>query len=359
MVAVGESFRNAGVSAIYLIHGTFIGNDTLGVSATLSAVAPGFADIFRGWSKELLDSIAGDIGNFTRRHAELLQSAWHLPGAPDIPVRLFHWSSENHHLGRADAAVRLLNEIHLRAFPPGSRVLILGHSHGGNVLAILTNLLASHCELRKAFFAAARCFFRVPILRRIDMPTWQAMQEVACREGPLLPGVQIDIATLGTPVRYGWDTGGCDHLLHFINHRSAPGLPEYQAPFPPKSEDLWNARYGDFVQQCGIAGTNLAPPVWAWRACDADVRLGRLLQPPEYSVTNLIERLRLGVRAHADGENLLIDYGLETGTPAQHIFGHAVYTRESWLLFHTEQIAQRMYGLAPAEPREAARAGKS
>jgi hypothetical protein len=344
MGAVGQSLRNAGVAAIYLIHGTFIGPDALGLLANLARIAPGLADTLRVWNKQLLDSIAGDLGNFTTEYAETWQSAINSPGVTPIPVQLFHWSSENHHLGRADGAVRLLSDLIERHFVAGNRVLLLGHSHGGNLLALLTNLLGSDRETRCAFFKAARIFYYLKLFKRIDLPVWDAMQRLACNQDELFPGVHFDMVTMGTPVRYGWDLGGCDHLLHFTNHRPVPGFPEYQAVFPPSADELWHATHGDFVQQIGIAGTNFSPPIWAWRACDADIRLGRLLQMEE-SVLDLLARLKLGVRAHADGENLFVDYGDEAGLPTQHLFGHAIYTRLDWMLFHAEQIAQRMYGL--------------
>jgi hypothetical protein len=210
----------------------------------------------------------------------------------------------------------------------------------------MTNLLGGDQDVRHSFFHAARNFYRQPITRRIDLPVWETVRSRLVQDEQPLSHIVLDVATLGTPVRYGWELNGCQHLLHLINHRPAPNHAEYQAVFPPLSRDLWSATYGDFIQQLGIAGTNLAPPVWAWRTWNADLRLGRLLQSSE-SIRNLYARLQLGVRAHADGKNLLIDYGPAFGTPAQHLFGHAIYTRLDRLLFHAETIAQHMYGLEP------------
>lgn len=267
----------------------------------------------------------------------------HRPGERLIPVRLFHWSSENHHVGRANGAVQLLLELIRSTFAERDHVLLVGHSHGGNVLALLTNLIGGDCETRRLFFDAARSYYYLRILRADDFPDWEKLYQLACEtDGALLPGVHCDMATMGTPVRYGWETSGYHHLIHFIHHRPAPGLPEHQAMFPQKTQDIWQATYGDFIQQVGIAGTNLAPPLWAWRTFRAEIRLGRLFQT-HGSAADLLTRLRLGIRTHADGENLLVDYGPSAGTPAQHVFGHAVYTRKEWMLFHAEQIAQRMY----------------
>jgi hypothetical protein len=81
----------------------------------------------------------------------------------------------------------------------------------------------------------------------------------------------LDVVTLGTPVRYGWDAAGYGNLLHFIHHRPVDGLPDDRAPFLPSAEDILQAKQGDCVQQLGIAGTNFTPPAWAWLA---DTRLG-------------------------------------------------------------------------------------
>lgn len=97
------------------------------------------------------------------------------------------------------------------------------------------------------------------------------------------------------------------------------------------------------MQQVGIAGTNAMPAVLAWRAWLADQRLNRLLQPG-LSPQDLLARLKLGVRVADKGTTLLVDYGPPAGNLAQHLAGHAVYTRHEWLLFHAEQVARRFYG---------------
>jgi len=84
-----------------------------------------------------------------------------------------------------------------------------------------------------------------------------------------LRSLRLDVVTLGTPVRYGWDADGYGNLLHFIHHRPDDGLPDDRAPFLPSAEDILQAKQGDCVQQLGIAGTNFTPPAWL-----ADTRLG-------------------------------------------------------------------------------------
>lgn len=343
MKAVGATLRRARVAAIYLVHGTFLGPDALGVLADLSRVAPGFAETIRRWNKQVVDALAGDLGNFTRTYAESLENALNSDEKERIAVRLCHWSSENHHLGRADGAVRLIHELHKQEFADGTRVLLWGHSHAGNVFALMTNLLGSERAAREEFFQCARSFYRSPIRGRVYFPEWESVRKLVCEQDPPLAGLGLDLVTFGTPIRYGWDTGGYAKLLHFVSHRPTAGLAEHMAPFPPTKEDLLYAARGDIIQQIGIAGTNFAPPVWAWRAWLADVRLGKLFQMG-CRTADVYARWQLGVRVHDEGENLLVDYGPSPGFAAQHAFGHAVYTRLEWQLFHAEEVAQRFYG---------------
>lgn len=345
MRAVGQLWREAGVVAVYLVHGTFFGTDALGLMADVARLSPAAADVLRQWNKQIIDAVAGDAGNFTPGYARQLEQSLQPPsgdGAPVLPVRLWHWSSENHHLGRADGAVKLLDDLIRQRFAPGSRVLLWGHSHSGNVFALATNLLGSELAARREFFARCRAFYHCPLLGVDDLAAWTRMRECLCGTEPILPGVSLDFVTLGTPIRYGWDTNGYAKLLHFVNHKPAAGQPPYLAGWPRTAEDFLYAAQGDLVQQIGIAGTNIPPPFWATRAWWADVRLRKLLQRHCRS-TDVWKHLRLGMRCHEEGENLLVDYGPESVNLAYHLLGHAVYTRREWQLFHAEEIARRFY----------------
>jgi hypothetical protein len=381
MAAVGAALRANNVAAVYLAHGTFAGTDGLGVLAEIERFFPAFADKGRGWVKQVLDAIAGDAGVFTVQYARRMEEALNggegvaTPPAPPsergeragrIPVRLFGWSSENHHLGRADGAVRLVEELCAgagadsgdppcppfgkgggsgeRGFAPGERVLLFGHSHAGNVFALATNLLSGDRESVEKFFDAAKPFY----FRRgkVDLPRWAKVRELLLGGGENRPlsGVALDMVTLGTPIRYGWDSGGYAKLLHFINHRPCDGLADCRAPFPPDPEHVASGRYGDFIQQFGIAGTNTPPSLAQWRALLADRRLNRMLQR-EVKGTRMLYRWRCGQRVPAEGVTLLVEYSLPEGkNVVQHLAGHAVYTREEWMLFHAEEAAGRLYG---------------
>jgi hypothetical protein len=54
------------------------------------------------------------------------------------------WSSENHHVGRLEGALGLVRALatHAELGAPRGRILILGHSHAGQVFALVTQLLS-------------------------------------------------------------------------------------------------------------------------------------------------------------------------------------------------------------------------
>jgi hypothetical protein len=340
MRRVGRTLREAGVRAVYLVHGTFVGADALGVLAELDRVFPVFGEILRGALKQMVDNLAGDAGNYTGAFARQFEEAMRLPGEPDLPVRLFRWSSENNHVGRADGAVRLIDQLSQES--GDGRVLLWGHSHAGNVFALTTNLLAGDEAAIRSFFDAARVYYRWPLVGCIDIPHWQRVRQWLESRRQEFDRPQLDFVTFGTPIRYGWDSNGYSRLLHFVNHHPAQGLPEYQAPFPPKAENVLAAADGDYIQQLGIAGTDLWPSVFAWRTLLAENRLDRLLEPGQ-GLLDLPASLKAGVRVPEEGSTLLVDYGPPSGHIGQHHAGHAVYTREEWLLFHAESVAQQLY----------------
>jgi hypothetical protein len=344
MQQVGSTLQRAGVSRVYLVHGTFVGPDALGWLAELARLLPAASRAVRRVVARIIHRLTGDVGNYTEDYARCFEEAIAQPAGPPLPVQLFQWSSENHHIGRADAAVRLIDELASLGLQPGRRVLLWGHSHAGNVFALVSHLLSGNPEAAQRFFAAAEIYFRWPLLGWIDIPLWHRVRKLLCDPGQTQPlaGVALDMVTFGTPIRYGWDPHGYAKLLHFIYHRPAEGLPLYLAPFPPKFVNVLRAADGDYVQQFGIAGTNVPPSIFSWRARLADGRLCRLLQDQGLE-SGPAERFQAGAIVPDTGTTLLVDYGLPGGGIARHHAGHAVYTYKKWLLFHAEEVARRFY----------------
>lgn len=332
MRRVGDIYRAAGVSTIYLVHGTF---DTLaGEHGNFTAaLADEFQQALAGPAEEAAAGTA-DKGN-TAENPQV--------SAPPILVRRFHWSGENHHAGRAEAAVQLVEELlDAQAERPG-RLLVWGHSHAGNVFALVTNLIGGDRDCRRQFFEAALHLAagrHAPVKGQTSLAQRVAarLNRPACQQ----LSASLDLVTFGTPIRYGWDTGGYARLLHINNHRPQPDLPPEEIPFPPTADAMLATAAGDYMQLFAVAGTNIVPSLFNWTLWRSDRRLQRLLQAGVRR-RDLLRRWASGLRVPDEGNTLLVDYGPAVGAPHQHLFGHAVYTRRSHLLFHAETIARRFY----------------
>ncbi|MEM8681722.1 MAG: hypothetical protein AAGF97_20425, partial [Planctomycetota bacterium] len=234
--------------------------------------------------------------------------------------------------GRAIAALQLLVELDQHAHETGSLVL-WGHSHAGNVFAIVSNLLGGTRSDRQRFLAAFGTW-----LARLDPVLWEAGTRLLDSAQPLLR-VPVDIVTFGTPLRYGWDSNGYRHLIHFVNHH-ATIEPAHRVPFPPTAEQLRQSEAGDYFQQLFIAGTNFPPGIWAWGQWKVERQLGQLLQSGVPS-QEIVQALSHGRRVAADGQTLLVDYNA-VDDEARTLTGHAVYTRLKWLPFHAATVADEL-----------------
>lgn len=336
--------------AIYCVHGTFAGTDALGMFTELARFAPGLSRSLSNFGKQTFNLIAGESGNYTQRFARELQEHVSQGAGRHIPVELFHWSSQNNHIARADGAVRLICDLadlaELSVKEPSDdaplpRVQLWGHSHGGNVFSLMTNLLGKDEERREAFFEAAGAFYRTWLGSRIDMPDWEKAREILRDADHPLRQLQLDIVTFGTPVRYGWDTDGYANLLNFINHQPPPKGEEHQAPVPMRVIPMFRGKDGDYVQQIGIAGSNFMPLPLFPRTLQADLRLDKFLEENLKS-ENLLRRLKNGTRVPEEGTTLLVHYKDSAFQPR--LMGHAAYTRRGWLPFHCREIAARFYG---------------
>jgi hypothetical protein len=376
--AAGNIFSNAGVAAVYLTHGTFCGNDALGVFTELERWAPRLTASLRRGGKRLFDVIVGETGNYLPSYAARMEKGLNagIEGRESrISVRLFYWSSQNHHIGRADAAVRLIDELArladslLASSPPRggreeeaaarftplpqplsieergadrSRVLLWSHSHGGNAFALLTNLLGADAAARAEFFEAGKYFFRSPWTREADVPVWQRVERILSEPDHPVRRLKLDLVTFGTPIRYGWDTAGYSKLLHVVNHRRIRGRAKHLGPRRLRLCRMLRADEGDYVQQLGIAGSNLPPLPVAMRTFVADRRMRRLVErglEPE----GLLARISRGMRVPAEGTTLLVRYADPACAPWRHLFGHAAYTRSRWLPLHCELAAKSFY----------------
>jgi hypothetical protein len=374
MAEQGGRLAGAGVRAVIFFHGTHLSSDLFGMGRLDEA-----GGLKRGYSRgipgmeallalmrqdtngvpampggarppysndtathTLLDGQAGDAGNFTNAYVELFKKAVNRNAPRPILCARHLWSCEQHHLGRAEAAVRLLHR--LRAFcaehnvGAGDRVLVQAHGQAGLVMALLSNLLAPG---KSAIREAA-----LKTLKSVMPDSEIALLESPAPNGGLLNGVALDVVTFGTPVRYGWDPSGLGKLLHIVNHRpmrtdgkrwlAKMELPQITMEMPI----AWG---GDYVQQLAVAGSDAVTTTEQAKAVNK--ALWELFEPWD-GFERWLECARKSVRCQNDGQCLLVDYKDSTGSTSarDHLYGHAAYTRTNAMLFNTGEIAQALYG---------------
>lgn len=377
----GARLAQAGVRAVVLLHGSIVGTDVFGmqrlddvgglkrgysrgvsgVDALLAAMREGdngLPPLTGGLAvplanddatKKALDAQVGDAGNFTAAYTTLLQHALNKALPKPIPCLRLLWSSEHHHLGRAAAAVRLLHSLrtlceqhHLGA---GDRILLVAHGQAGLVAALASNLLCpspitGRPKLLALLASAAGQTGSADITPMIPVI------EPLLNSGGLLNGAHLDIVTLGTPVRYGWDPSGIGHMLHIVNHRhlrtdgktwlSKMELPQITMEMPI----AWG---GDYVQELAVAGSDAQPKTDA--AKTANKAVWESVEPYD-GFERWLECARRAVRFPTDGQCLLADYKDCTGStqPREHYYGHAAYTRTNTMLFTISEIVRSLYG---------------
>ena len=98
-------------------------------------------------------------------------------------------------------------------------MLVQAHGHAGQVMALISNLLApGELSSRKALMNVLTAYLEHT---GEDPQMLERMKgiEALLPTGGVLNGVMLDVVTLGTPVRYGWDPSGLGKLLHIVNHR--------------------------------------------------------------------------------------------------------------------------------------------
>jgi hypothetical protein len=328
MKTLGERMRAAGVRLVVFAHGSFVGDDPLAIARAVEEAAPTRPDIaraLRGFTRNQMSRLLGDLSNFSPGYIEAFAAAI------GIDAIGYTWSGENHHAARVQGGVRLARTLVLHgggALRKGDRALLVGHSHGGQLFAILSQLL-TRAHGYDELVTAARA-------RGEDI---HALEEHLS----VLRGCPIDVTTFGTPPRYGWARGANFRLLHVINHRGAtsPGL---------SWRGLLHTRQGDYVHQLGLPGFDLPAAAAKDRAINA--RLDRVLGVGT-NVAAWFGHVARGLRVSPHGQTMLVDYGDEGRSLPNFLatgLGHAAYTRREAMLFHTALMADHFYPPAAAPP---------
>lgn len=383
MAQCGTQLSQAGVRAMFFMHGSIIGTDVFGmqrldeagglkrgysrgvsgVDALLAAMREGNNGIppLPGGmkpplanddaTKKLLDDQLGDAGNFTNAAVGQVQKAINKNVATPLACIRYLWSSEHHHLGRAMAAVRFLDELRLlcesRKLTTGDRILVQTHGQGGLVTALVSNLLCPSAIMgRPKLFALLSSYAQQAGLA--DMTASLTKLEPLLASGSLLNGVALDVVTFGTPVRYGWDPSGIGKLLHVVNHRNLRTDGKTwlsKMELPQATMEMPIAWGGDYVQELAVAGSDATPTTEVAKA--ANKAVWELVEPYD-GFERWLECARRAVRFPSEGRCLLVDYKDSTGStnPRDHYYGHAAYTRLHAMLFNTTEIVRILYSTA-------------
>lgn len=380
MAKCGASLSEAGVATIIFLHGSLHGSDVFGmqrldeagglkrgysrgvsgVDALLAAMREGDNGIplLPGGlkppllnddaTKTLLDEQIGDAGNFTEAYVHSFRKSINQNLAQPISCIRLLWSSEHHHLGRAQAALALLAELHKlcthQNLGKGHRILIQAHGQAGLVLALVTNLLCpSPITRRPKLFEILTAYSEQT--RRSELADTIKQVEPLLDTATLLNGVALDMVTFGTPVRYGWDPSGIGKLLHVVNHRSLRTDGKRwlaKMELPQITMEMPIAWGGDYVQELAVAGSDAVPATESAKA--ANKKVWEMVEPYD-GFERWLECARRAVRFPSEGRCLLVDYKDSTGStnPRDHYYGHAVYTRRHAMLFNTAQIVRTFY----------------
>jgi hypothetical protein len=321
MSDLGTRMRAAGVRLVVFAHGSFVGDDPLAIAQVLDGALPPLPELarkLRRFTRDHVSRLLGDLCNYSGDYAAAFAEA------TGVEALAFTWSGENHHAARVQGAVRLARALALHgggALGPGDRALLVGHSHGGQLFAVLSQLIAQshgHEEL----VAAARA-------RGEDVGALEDHLAVLRR-------CALDVATFGMPPRYGWARGARIRLLHVVNHHSARA-------HAPSLRGWLHTRGGDYIQHVGTHGSDLPPLSSNDRAVNA--RLDRILGHGS-SLRAWLHHLAAGPRVSPHGHTVLIDYG--DSAPILPNFwatglGHSAYTREDAMLFHARLLTNHFY----------------
>lgn len=324
MAQVGHILSDHHVRAIVFAHGTFTGDDPMGIVRALQVLGSRLGPVLEGRVRRLVRASMNvwlrEAGNFTPRYVQLFKDAI----GQDILCEELVWSSENHHIGRlrgmlalVTTLARLKDEL---AMSSSDRLLLVGHSHAGQLFALLS-------------------LFRddEPLARAIGEVAFTREQRQDLAQGlAALAKVEVDFVTFGTPVRYPWGRKSSRRLLQIVNHRGSGML-------AGEWGGILTTRGGDYVQQLGVLGSDSL--ALSGRDRGVNRRLDEFLEVG-LDLRRWQAALRERRRVSPFGSTLLVDYADGGGrfpNAQRTLFGHGVYTRFDAMLFNFRQICLELY----------------
>lgn len=304
------------IGHIYLIHGTFVGDDPFDIVTFIETAFPSLSGTIihriREQVKKGNNLIARELGNF---HPNFLNTLKEI-SPKDLNLTNFTWSSSNHHIARLRGTLLLMRSI-ANSTAPGERVLMYGHSHAGQLFTLLSQILGKSVianQLKEVLYKRDTNKLELEKLIR------------ECRNR------KYDFVTLGSPIRYNWDTSTFpkSKLIHVINHRGP-------TPLGGGLTSSITTRNGDYIQQWGVAGSDTKSPVREDNILNEELDL---ILGTGRDVSLLRKNIKFKKRLHSHGEHLLVDFLDSSKIPNSFltIFGHGVYTKKGpmlWIINNT------------------------
>ena len=197
MLVNGSVLKNHKVRQVLLVHGTFAGNNALGIFDILLPVeqilsgSTVLVDKLKEVGKGLIDDLVKDIGNYTPEYETALNDGLE----NGIFCERFIWGSGDFHLARLQGTLELAKRLALniteRNIQDGERILLMGHSHAGQLFALLTALLEGGEKAEQMYGVIDKSS------RLGSKSDWLGYLKI-------IKPVILDIVTFGTPVRYAW-----------------------------------------------------------------------------------------------------------------------------------------------------------
>jgi hypothetical protein len=302
---------NSNYKSVYLVHGTFVGNDPFDLIGLLESAFPNLKSTIiekiKIQTKNGQDFLIKDFGNFHKSITSTLEKCF----PNKIEINFFNWSSSNHHYARLRGSLSLIKEIASKS-NKDDRIILFGHSHAGQVFALMTQLLNNQ-------------LIRKQIIKVLKLNKDQETSLI--KDIKLLSYMKFDFVTLGTPIRYSWELSLKTRLLHIINHRGV-------IPQGGSLSSSITTKNGDYIQQWAIEGSDILSANKQDREMNLELDLilghGRDLE-------KLKRCIKFKKRLHHTGHHLLVDFKDHSGLPnsLKTIFGHAIYTQEKsmkWIL---------------------------
>ena len=325
----GDILAKHNVRQVFFVHGTFAGDDPFGISKIFKHLPDRLVTNSRNHIKKTTDKWTGDGGNYTEGY--VIEFCTAVSNNLCSNDSRFTWSSGNTHedrlLGAIELAKHIANTINAGKVRANETILLLGHSHGGQLFALLTHFLEDGKMANQLYeFINIHYGPQSEIQLKTDIDT--------------IKSVNLDFVTFGTPVRYTWGRYEKFRLMPVINHRNNSEL-----------SGVPTIRDGDYVQQWGVDGTDVLTPGKPPR----EKELSKTLNSPGLDLLAALTSSKDNSRSlpkYEDctvvHENVLVNYGDNLPSPdpvvsQQKLIGHAVYTTEQTMLFNVGLIVQSLY----------------